>query len=63
MGVYSATYDAASNRLNLVELDGSRVTYGYDEAYQPTTEVRSGTWPIPGSTSFLGPVYSPGVVR
>ncbi len=44
-GLHTASYDQAANRLNLVELDGSRVTCGYDESYQLTSEVRSGTWP------------------
>ncbi len=45
IAVYTAQYDNAGNRLNVVELDGSRVTYGYDEVSQLTSEVRSGTWP------------------
>ncbi len=45
IAVYLAQYDNANNRLNVVELDRSRVTYGYDEAYRLTSEVRSSTWP------------------
>ena len=41
--LYTATYDAAENRRSVLELDGARVTYGYDAADQLTAEQRSGT--------------------
>jgi len=34
VAAYTATYDAVGNRVSLVELDGTRVTYGYDASYQ-----------------------------
>jgi YD repeat-containing protein len=36
------TYDAIGNRLAVIELDGSQVTYGYDPSYQLINEQRSG---------------------
>jgi len=45
LAIYTAQYDRVGNRLTCEELDGSRVTYGYDRSYQLTSEVRSGTWP------------------
>ena len=42
MSAFTATYDAVGNRLTVQEIDGTRVTYGYDAAYQLTNEQRSG---------------------
>ena len=43
--LYTNTYDAVGNRTNVLELDGSRVTYAYDASYQLTNEKRSTTSP------------------
>ena len=42
MAAYTATYDAAGNRLTVHRVDGTRVTYGYDASYQLVNEQRSG---------------------
>ena len=42
LAVYSRTYDAVSNPLTVLELDGTMVTFGYDTSYQLTLEQRSG---------------------
>jgi RHS repeat-associated protein len=42
LAVYTATYDGLGNRLTVLELDGVRVTYGYDATSQLTQEQRSG---------------------
>jgi len=39
---YESTYDEVGNRLSTTELDGSIVTYGYDDTYQLTGEARTG---------------------
>jgi RHS repeat-associated protein len=44
LAVYTASYDAVGNRLTVHELDGTRVTYGYDEAYQLVYEARDGEY-------------------
>ncbi len=49
--VFTNTYDATGNRLSVLELDGSRVTYLYDASYQLTNEQRSGTTPY--NTTFV----------
>ena len=41
LALYSRTYDAASNPLTVLELDGTMVTFGYDLSYQLTLEQRS----------------------
>lgn len=43
--VFTNTYDAIGNRLGVLELDGSLVTYSYDASYQLVNEQRSGTTP------------------
>ncbi len=43
VGIYTATYEAAGNRRSVLELDGARVTYGYNSADQLTAEQRSGS--------------------
>jgi len=42
LAVYTASYDAVGNRQTALELDGVRVTYGYDAANQLVNEQRSG---------------------
>jgi RHS repeat-associated protein len=42
LAVFTATYDAVGNPQAWQELDGVRVTYGYDEIYQLINEQRSG---------------------
>ncbi len=42
LSIYSATYDNVGNRLTVLELDGTRVTYSYDSTYQLTNERRGG---------------------
>jgi hypothetical protein len=34
LAVFTAAYDAVGNRSGVLELDGTRVTFGYDAAYQ-----------------------------
>jgi RHS repeat-associated protein len=41
--LYTAAYDAVGNRLTVVEIDATRVTFGYDASYQLVNEQRSGT--------------------
>ncbi len=43
LAIYTASYDAVGNRLNVVELDGTRVTFGYDPSYQLISEQWSGS--------------------
>ena len=43
LAVFSNTYDPVANRLTVLELDGTRVTYAYDPTYQLIQEQRSGT--------------------
>jgi RHS repeat-associated protein len=42
---YTYTYDNVGNRLSVTENDGSVVTYTYDDIYQLTSEIRTGTNP------------------
>jgi RHS repeat-associated protein len=44
IAVYTGTYGAVGNRLTNLELDGSLVTYAYDESYQLVREQRSGPY-------------------
>ena len=38
-------YDSAGNRTSLAELDGSRITWSYDDTNQLTQQNRTGTGP------------------
>ncbi len=40
--MYTASYDAAGNRVTVLENDGAMITYSYDNTYQLTNERRSG---------------------
>ncbi len=40
--VFTNTYSATNNRLTVQELDGTRVTFGYDVTSQLTLEQRNG---------------------
>ena len=40
---FAYTYNQVGNRTQVVEVDGSVVTWGYDPTYQSTNEQRSGT--------------------
>ena len=42
LAIFTNTYDPVSNRLTVLELDGTRCTFGYDATYQLTLEQRSG---------------------
>ena len=42
VALYTATYDDVGNRLTVRELDGTRVTFGYDALYRLTLEQRDG---------------------
>ncbi len=42
LAAFTSTYDPVGNRLTSEELDGVRVTYAYDGAYQLVNEQRSG---------------------
>lgn len=42
---YSYTYDNVGNRLSVTEADDSNVIYVYDDIYQLTGEIRTGTNP------------------
>jgi YD repeat-containing protein len=41
--LYTATYDALGNRLTILEIDKTHVTFSYDASYQLLNEQRSGT--------------------
>jgi RHS repeat-associated protein len=43
LAVFTSTFDAANNRLTVLDMDGSRTTYGYDPSYQLVSEQRSGS--------------------
>jgi len=43
ISIFTYTYDSIGNRLGVVEANGDRVTWSYDEAYQLTREQRSGS--------------------
>jgi len=43
LAIYTASYDPVGNRLNNIELDGTRVTWAYDPSNQLINEKRSGT--------------------
>ena len=51
LAIYTALYDAVGNRLNNVEMDGTRVTWAYDPTDQLINEQRSGTSSY--NTTFL----------
>ncbi|HEV2474361.1 MAG TPA: RHS repeat-associated core domain-containing protein, partial [Chthonomonadales bacterium] len=55
LAMFSRTYDSAGNRTSVVELDGTRVTYGYDSSYQLINEQRSGANAYNTSYSYDGP--------
>jgi RHS repeat-associated protein len=42
LAVFSSTYDAMANRLTILEVDGTHVTFSYDPSYQLLNEQRSG---------------------
>lgn len=50
--IFTNTYDVVGNRLSVVELDGSRVTYAYDPSYQLLNEQRSITTPYNTTYSY-----------
>ena len=54
LAVFTNTYDGVGNRLSVLELDGSRVTYAYDPSYQLTNEQRSGRTPYNTTFSYDG---------
>ncbi|MCX6362496.1 MAG: hypothetical protein NT029_22105 [Armatimonadetes bacterium] len=51
---YTATYDPAGNRLTVLELDGTQVTYTHDAANQLTREQRGGAHPIDDTLQYDG---------
>jgi YD repeat-containing protein len=42
LAIFTAGYDPVGNRTSVIELDGTRVTFGYDALYQLINEQRSG---------------------
>jgi RHS repeat-associated protein len=42
--IFTNSYDPLSNRLSVIELDNTRVSYSYDQTSQLLTESRSGTF-------------------
>ena len=51
LAVFTNTYDPVSNRLSVIELDGTLCTFGYDPTYQLINEQRSG--PNAYNTTYL----------
>lgn len=51
LAVFTNTYDSVGNRLTVLELDGTHVTFGYDASYQLINEQRSGTYAY--NTTYL----------
>src|SRR5580700_3009175 len=42
--IFTNSYDPLSNRLSVIELDNTRVSFSYDQTSQLVTEARSGTY-------------------
>ena len=42
LAIFTAGYDTVGNRVSVLELDGTRLTFGYDRASQLVNEQRSG---------------------
>lgn len=52
ISAFTYKYDPMGNRTRVVEADGSRVTWSYDNIYQLTREWRTGTTPFAATYSY-----------